>query len=116
VEYEGKEIKNMVDFLLGPVRKRPAMYLRYKKISYLESFVTGYMVCEGLNKNSELKEPFFGDKGIGFVEWLEKKNGGQKFSFWSWSFMEKANHDEETALEYFFEALEEFKNDCIPEN
>ena len=39
---------NFLDLLVY-VEKRPLMYLSEKNIKILESFITGYYLCEGLN-------------------------------------------------------------------
>ena len=49
---------NFLD-LLTHVEKRPLMYLSEKNIKILESFITGYYLCEGLNDIPSQKDDIF---------------------------------------------------------
>ena len=57
---------NFLD-LLTHVEKRPLMYLSEKNIKILESFITGYYLCEGLNDIPSKKDDIFREK---FYDWL----------------------------------------------
>ena len=48
--------------LLAYIEKRPLMYLSEKNIKILESFITGYYLCEGLNDIPSQKDDIFREK------------------------------------------------------
>jgi len=56
---------NFLD-LLAYIEKRPLMYLSEKNIKILESFITGYYLCEGLNDIPSQKMIFL-EKNFGAV-------------------------------------------------
>jgi len=60
---------NFLD-LLTHVEKRPLMYLSEKNIKILESFITGYYLCEGLNDIPSQKDDIFREK---FFKYMKKK-------------------------------------------
>lgn len=57
---------NFLDLLVY-VEKRPLMYLSEKNMKILESFITGYYLCEGLNDIPSKKDDIFREK---FYDWL----------------------------------------------
>jgi hypothetical protein len=66
------DYKGLTEILLGPVRKRPGMYLGEAKISKFANFIIGYRIGYLVAKNdNELEDIYFGE--LGFIEWFYKK-------------------------------------------
>ena len=103
-----KNYKDLVDLLLGPVRERPGMYLREKKISLMPTFIIGYMMCCAQN---DLRDRYFDDPG--FTQWLEDKHNFERTSSWTTPFLNKAKGDEAKALDIYFSYLEEYSKNII---
>lgn len=104
-----KEYKNLTNFLLGPVRKRPAMYLGNGniKLSSIQNLITGYNIGFEMARNEDVSfDDYFGEDG--FVSWFLKKKNIEKISFWETLLLEEANYDEEKALYLYFDYLEEY--------
>lgn len=107
---DNNDYQNLTEFLLGPLRIRPAMYLGKATISSLAIFVGGYMVGFRNGKDSDSPfDDFFGENG--FLEWFFKKYEIESPSFWETPFLDKVNQDQEAALELFFTYLEEYSKE-----
>ena len=98
------EYKNLTELLLNVIRQRPGLYLGQAKISLLPTFIIGYRMYPGA-----FKDDYFGENG--FLEWMDKKYNIGQPSSWTTPFLDKANDNEEKALELYFDYLEEFQNE-----
>ncbi|WNJ17442.1 hypothetical protein [Pontibacter sp. G13] len=100
-----KDYHSIIEFLLGPVRKRPGLYLGGTEISLLPNFIIGFQVgYEMARPDTSLQENRFAD----FLGWYEKTHDVRKASFWKSYFLDEANQDETIALTIFFDRLEEY--------
>lgn len=99
---ERLEYKNLSEFLLFVLKKRPGMFLTRAKISYLSIFLTGCMVANP-------KDRYF-DQEEGFLNWFYKEKNYDEvfFSYWTYPFLEEADGDEEKALLIYFTYLEKY--------
>jgi len=105
-----KKYKNLTGLLLGPIRKRPGMYLGEPKISLLSNFIFGYQMGFYMAKNNDgAMDEYFGETG--FLEWFFKKYNIRQTSFWRTPFLDEADQDEKKALELFFKYLEEYSKE-----
>lgn len=88
-------------------RKRPAMYLGKKSISYLKTFMDGYDFCLFTINSSEQETtpPFWT-----FLRYVERKTN-QLYSSYNWNglILNKNNGNEEKALDHFFELFDTFR-------
>lgn len=98
---------NLIDFLLNDLRPRPGMYLTAYSFSYLNIYLTGVQItCRQLDKTGEYSQGFFGENG--FLQWSWRKYNLGHPSFRLDHYLEFANENEESALDLFFEDLEEY--------
>jgi hypothetical protein len=105
-----KEYKDLTGFLLGPLRKRPGMFLGRPEISRLPNFILGYSIGFEMAKTSDNEaDYYFGENG--FLDWYFKMFPERFSSYWTDSFLIEANNDETLALEIFFNYLERYKNE-----
>ena len=101
------EYRNLTELLLGPIRKRPAMFLGDNKISSLSKFITGYSFGFDAAKTSDKEfDNYFGE--FGFIEWFLREQNLQRTSFWETPFLDKAHSDEQKALQIYFDYLEKY--------
>lgn len=103
-----KVYKDLIGFLLGPVRQHPGMYLGEDKISKLQNFIFGYEMGVRLNCKEGIQDNYFGENG--FINWFYKKNNTKMDSSWESPFLKQAEGDERKALLIYFKYLEEFNN------
>jgi hypothetical protein len=102
-----KDCKDLIGILLGPIRKRPALFLGEKQISKLPNFIAGYSIGYSMAKESEASfEKYFEEPG--FLNWFYQSHNLEPESFWHLSFLEEANGNEEKALDLYFSYLEKY--------
>ena len=93
--------------LLAYVEKRPFMYLSEKNIKLLESFITGYYLCEGLNDIPSQKDDIFREK---FYYWLiEQFDFLQTTHTWRGLIEQIAKFENRDEFDCFFDYLRLFK-------
>jgi hypothetical protein len=89
---------------LQKIRKRPSMYLGQASISHLRSFIAGYILAR---RELKLPQSESEQKFTEFQPWLQ-----QKFRLTSSQSWDKIilfySEDERSALNYFFELLDQF--------
>src|SRR5688572_7356695 len=110
---QASDFKDLMGFLLGPVRERPGMYLGESRLSCLGSFITGYTICLDINSAADRYVGAYGKPG--FVEWLFRKKNVPFASHWEQPFLQEANNDEQKALQLYFQYLEEFSRQFEPQ-
>ena len=97
--------KDLIDFLLTDLRRRPGMYLTAYSFSYLDIYLTGVQItCWQLDKTGEYSERFFGEAG--FLKWSWQKYNLGHPSFRLHHYLEFAKGNEKEALDLFFEDLD----------
>jgi|KBSSwiStaDraftv2_1062776.scaffolds.fasta_scaffold1934832_2 hypothetical protein len=106
------EYKNLIELLLGPIIKRPAMFLGQARISMLPNFIIGYNMGYHIAKNDgDMIEKQLGEGG--FLDWLLKKKNIPGPNSWTTPFPDEANYDEEKAIQLLFKYLEEYNSEKI---
>lgn len=97
---------NFLDLLIH-VEKRPLMYLSEKNIKILESFITGYYLCEGLNDIPSQKDDIFREK---FYYWLiDQFDFLQTTHTWRGLIEQIAKFENRDEFDCFFHYLRLFK-------
>ena len=106
---ELKDYSSFSEFLLGPFRERPGMYISDCDIDGLVTFLSGLSIGYGMaNPENKVKDDIFSENG--FLLWYQKFHPGKSYSRWSRYFLEAANKDGKIAFKLFFEYLEKFSN------
>lgn len=83
------------------------MYLGAPKLSRLPNFIVGYQLGFSMAKPDDmLMDPYFGRGG--FLDWYFTQYPERLSSFWTDSFLEEAQDDDELALNLFFDYLERY--------
>ena len=108
-----KDYKNLIGFLLGPIRERPGMYLGKNEISCLANIIIGYSIGHEMGKSAESSTD---TTFVDFLKWYENKNSLPRASYWKQYFLNEANQNETLALELFFRHLEEYNNEINAPN
>ncbi|MFC9507848.1 hypothetical protein [Streptomyces sp. NPDC057002] len=104
---QAEELSNVYD-LLEEVRLRPGMWVRRCSLQHLDSMLIGYRVALGIHGNAE---PFdFWNPGP-FSEWLGRRLERHSSLGWAAEIEREAEQADRSAMEMFFELLDEFRAD-----
>ena len=98
--------KDVYEFF-DKIKERPAKYVGKKSLTRIQMFFYGY--CYALDlQHIEFKGEKF--KSYSFHDWIAEKLGWREStSGWLNMILDKANGDEEKAVDLFYELLDEFK-------
>ncbi len=98
--------KDVYDFF-EKIKERPAMYVGAKSLTRIQMFFYGYLYA------LDLQDIDFDHKKFGpynFHDWIANKLGwAESTSGWLNMILDKANGDDEKAVDLFYDLLEEFK-------
>ena len=92
------EFKDLTDFLIKTVKKRPSVYLMDSKLSSLKIFLTGYSIAREHNQIA-ISDRFIDS----FEVWFFTTTQNEKYSTWYHAILNECNDSEEKALIKFWE-------------
>ena len=95
--------KDLTEFLLSTVKKRPSVYLMDNKLSSLKIFLSGYVVAREHNEINTSDR--FLDS---FEVWFLNAASHKKYTSWYTALLNECDNSEEKALTKFWEYLKIF--------
>lgn len=98
-----RELMNNTDdiiSLLLAIKNRPGVFIGFRSITKMKSFIDGYLFYLKINK-IEIHNDIYND----FNVWLERKYNVKRVIDWNFYLIEETNH-ERKAFELFFKELD----------
>ncbi|MEV7990692.1 hypothetical protein AB0O67_01915 [Streptomyces sp. NPDC086077] len=102
------EMRDVYD-LLEEVRLRPGMWVRDRSLQHLDSMLFGYRVALAVHGAEESFDFCNPGAQSAFDAWLARRMGEQTSLGWSTVIEREAEASGRSAIELFFELLDEFR-------
>lgn len=95
--------------LLQYIEKRPRMYIRDTRLELLESFISGYFLCQAQNKIASKDDEIFRAE---FYDWIYSKyNNLSNDISWLGLIRQISQNESKEEFDMFFELLKDFNKD-----